>query len=87
MAGDGAEQVLETSTAQELWKDANRTAHEQLLAVLEEKEEAVSTEEGEVSLNLGSLVTNLADQVGIGADLAEKLPPDAGQFTILAPTS
>ena len=41
VAGDGAEQVLETSTAQELWKDANRTAHEQLLAVLEDKKEAV----------------------------------------------
>jgi hypothetical protein len=83
VAGDGANKVLETSTAQELWKSANRTAHEQLIAVLEEKEGAVSTEEGEVSLNLGSLVTNLADQVGIGADLAEKLPPDAAQFTIL----
>ena len=83
VAGDGAEQVLETSTAQELWKDANRAAHEQLLAVLEDEKEAVSTEEGEVTLNLGSLVTNLADQVGIGAQLAEKLPPDAGQVTIL----
>jgi hypothetical protein len=83
VAGDGANKVLETSTAQELWKGANRTAHEQLIAVLEEKEGTVSTEEGEVSLNLGSLVTNLADQVGIGANLAEKLPPDAGQFTIL----
>jgi hypothetical protein len=83
VAGDGANRVLETSTAQELWKDANRTAHEELIAVLEEKEGTVSTEEGEVSLNLGSLVTNLADQVGIGADLAEKLPPDAGKFTIL----
>ena len=51
--------------------------------MLEEKRDTVSTEEGEVSLNLGSLVTNLADQVGIGADLAEKLPPDAGQITIL----
>ncbi len=83
VAGDGANRVLETSTAQELWKGANRTAHEELIAVLEEKEGTVSTEEGEVSLNLGSLVTNLADQVGIGADLAEKLPPDAGRFTIL----
>ena len=83
VAGDGANQVLESSTAQELWKSANRTTHEQLLAVLEEKEGTVATEEGEVSLNLGSLVTNLADQVGIGADLAEKLPPDAGQITIL----
>ena len=83
VAGDGANQVLQSSTAQELWKNANRTTHEQLLEVLEEKGDTVSTEEGEVSLNLGSLVTNLADQVGIGADLAEKLPEDAGQVTIL----
>jgi hypothetical protein len=83
VAGSGAEKLLETSTAQSLWQDANRSAHEQLVAVLENKGEAVSTEEGEVSLNLGSLVTNLADQVGIGTQLAEKLPPDAGQVTIL----
>ncbi|HEY0391766.1 MAG TPA: SHOCT domain-containing protein [Solirubrobacterales bacterium] len=83
VAGDGANQVLKSSTAQELWKEANRTTHEQLLEVLEEKGGTVSTEEGKVSLNLGSLVTNLASQVGIGAKLAEKLPPDAGQITIL----
>jgi hypothetical protein len=83
IAGGGAEQVLRTSTAQDLWKDANRAAHEQLLAVLEDKKEAVSTEEGEVTLNLGGLVTNLADQVGIATQLADKLPPDAGQVTIL----
>ena len=35
---------------------------------------------GDVTLNLGSLLTNLAGQVGIGANLAEKLPPDAGQI-------
>ena len=75
--------MLETSTAQELWEGANRTAHEQLLAVLENKKEAVETENGEVTLNLGSLLTNLASQVGIGEDLAEKLPPDAGQIHIL----
>ena len=51
--------------------------------MLEDKGEAVSTEEGDVKLQLGTLVTNLADQVGIGADLAERLPPDAGQVTIL----
>ncbi len=83
VAGDGAERLLETSTAQNLWEDANRTAHEQLVAVLEDKKDAVSTENGEVKLALGSLVTNLADQVGIGAKLAEKLPPDAAEVTIL----
>lgn len=83
VAGDGAKKVLETSTAQTLWEDANRTAHEQLIAVLEDKKDAVSTAEGNVSLNVGSLVTNLANQVGIGAELAEKLPADAGQIEIL----
>jgi hypothetical protein len=83
VAGQGAEKVLESSTAQELWEEANRTAHEQLLAVLENKKEAVSTDEGNVSLNLGSLLTNLAEQVGIGESLTEKLPTDAAQIEIL----
>lgn len=83
VAGTGAEKVLETGTAQSLWETANRTAHEQLLAVLEDKKEAVSTANGEVKLNLGSLLTNLAGQIGLGKALAEKLPADAGQITIL----
>jgi hypothetical protein len=83
VAGQGAEKVLETSTAQELWEEANRTAHEQLLAVLENEKEAISTDEGTVSLNLGQLVTNLAEQVGIGESLADKLPADAAQIEIL----
>ncbi len=82
-AGDGADQVLETSTAQTLWQDANRTAHQELLAVLEDKKEGVSTDEGEVTLNLATLVTDLANEVGIGSQLAERLPADAGQVTIL----
>jgi hypothetical protein len=83
VAGQGAEKALETSTAQDLWEQANRSTHEQLLAVLENKKEAVETENGEVKLNLGSLLTNLAEQIGIGESLAEKLPPDAAQVEIL----
>ena len=51
--------------------------------MLEDKKEAVETEEGEVTLNLGGLVTNLADQVGIGGNTRRKTAPDAGQVTIL----
>src|SRR5829696_7631063 len=83
VAPGGVEKVLETQTAEDLWEDANRTAHEQLVEVLEDKKEAVETEEGEVKLQLGTLVTNLADQIGVGASLAEKLPPDAAEVTIL----
>jgi hypothetical protein len=83
VAGSGAERVLETSTAQSLWEDSNRTAHEQLLGVLENNKEAVETSNGEVKLNLGSILTNLAGQVGFASNLAEKLPANAGQITIL----
>jgi hypothetical protein len=83
VAGEGAEKALETSTAQELWERANRTTHEQLLAVLENKKEAVETDEGNVRLNLGELLQDLAEQVGIGEDLAEKLPADAAQIQIV----
>lgn len=83
VAGPGVEKVLETGTAQGLWETANRTAHEQLMAVLENKKEAVNTANGEVKLNLGNLLTNLAGQVGLGKSLAEEIPPDSGNITIL----
>ena len=83
IGGTIAEKVLETGAAQGAWETANRTAHEQLLAVVENKKQGVSTANGEVTLNLSELLTNLAGEVGIGQSLAEKLPPDAGQITIL----
>src|SRR5215475_14392619 len=61
VAGTGANEVLQTARAQELWRAANRTAHEELLAVLKNEHENVSTGEGEVTLNLSTLVTNLAN--------------------------
>jgi putative oligomerization/nucleic acid binding protein len=77
------EKVLETSTAEDLWEEANRSAHEQLIAVLEDKKEAVSTEEGTVTLKLSSLLTDLAEQAGVSTGLAEKIPPDAADIEIL----
>lgn len=82
-AGEGADQVLRTSTAQSLWQDANRSAHEQLVAVLEDEEGAVTTEGEEVNLDLGQLVVNLAEEVGIGTQVEERLPEETGEVTIL----
>jgi putative oligomerization/nucleic acid binding protein len=83
VAPDAVERLLETSTAQGLWENANRTAHEQLVAVVEDKKEGVSTDEGEVTLELATLVTNLAEEIGVGAELVERLPPDTAKVTIL----
>ena len=82
VAGAGADRVLQTSTAQDLWETANREAHQQLLAVLAGGNRSISTNGGTVRLNLGNLLLSLISELGIGPnDVA--LPPDAGQITIL----
>jgi hypothetical protein len=78
-----AERALATSQVQELWADANRAAHEGLLKVLDGGGENVSTEGGNVVLNLDALLSQVSGQLGVGEGLAEKIPADAGKLTIL----
>lgn len=78
-----AERALETSRAESLWSAANRGAHETLLKILNDEGSAVSTSGGEVTLDLKSLVSESGGQLGIAGKLASKVPPDAGQLTIL----
>jgi hypothetical protein len=78
-----AERALESPKLQALWATANRLAHERLLEVLEGGGATVSTENGTVTLDLKPLVSQVGDELGVGAGLAEKLPADAGRLTIL----
>jgi hypothetical protein len=78
VAVQAADRILETPQAQALWEDANRRAHQNLIAVLEGKDvRRFQTENGEVVLDLGPLVQRLSDRFGFQA------PPDAGTITIL----
>jgi hypothetical protein len=83
LAPQVAERALATSQAESLWADANRAAHETLLKILNDEGSAVSTGNGEVTLDLASLVSESGGQLGIAGKLASKVPPDAGQLTIL----
>jgi Short C-terminal domain len=83
LAPQVAERALATSQAESLWADANRAAHETLLKILNDEGSAVSTANGEVTLDLASLVSESGGQLGVAGKLASKLPPDAGQLTIL----
>ncbi len=78
-----AQKALATPKVQQLWADANRAAHERLLKILSGGGPAVSTTGGDVVLSLNGLVTQLSTQLGIGGNVASKLPPDAGSITIL----
>jgi hypothetical protein len=78
VAVQAADRILETPKAQALWEEANRRAHQNLIAVLEGKDvRRFQTENGEVVLDLNPLVQRLSDRFGFQA------APDAGKITIL----
>jgi hypothetical protein len=83
LAPQVAERALATSRAESLWGDANRTAHEALLKILNDEGSAISTGNGEVTLDLASLVSESGGQLGVAGKLASKVPSDAAQLTIL----
>jgi putative oligomerization/nucleic acid binding protein len=83
LAVTGAEKVIATSRFQQAWKNTNRTAHETLIAIIENKGNVVSTANGEVDLKLRPLIIQVSDQLGLGGNIADKLPPDAGNLKIL----
>lgn len=79
-ADDAANELLQRPRVQELWKEANRVAHTRLVAILEgEPEGLVSAEGDKVILDLGPLVAQLEERIGVQVSL----PPDAGQITLL----
>jgi hypothetical protein len=78
VAVQAADRILETPKAQALWEEANRRAHQNLIAVLEGKDvRRFQTENGEVVLDLSPLVQRLSDRFGF------QPAPDAGKITIL----
>jgi hypothetical protein len=74
--------LLARPRIQDAWVAANRTAHKQLIAILDDKGKAVSTGGGDVVLNTRPLIQQLANDVGIGAQVPN-LPPQVGQLVIM----
>ena len=76
-------ELLQRPKVQQLWENANRQAHKQLLAVLKGGGNNVSTQNGTVQLHLDTLLAEAQRTVGVGGRIAKKLPPDAATLTIL----
>jgi hypothetical protein len=77
------EDALTRPKVQELWENANRSAHELLLRVLEGGGPVVSTQGGDVVLNLKTLLEEIEGRTGLGGRVQSALPADAAQITIL----
>jgi hypothetical protein len=84
LATSGAERVIASSRFQQAWENANRAAHKTLIAIIEDKGDVVSTSGGEVVLELRPLIIQVANQLGLGKDLANQLPPDVGNLKIIS---
>jgi hypothetical protein len=78
-----ADDILGRPRIQQLWKNANRRAHELFMAVLNGKHGILTNTNGNVVLNLQPLLQELTQRLGFGQNLVNRLPPDAGQIVIM----
>jgi hypothetical protein len=83
LAQQVAERALTSAQVQAIWEEANRAAHEQFLAVVNGGGSVVSTDEGEVTLQLGTVVEQVGEQAGVPRDLIANLPKEAGELKVL----
>jgi hypothetical protein len=83
VAEQGAERALATPRVQEIWRNANRTADQALVAIVEGGGPRVQINGGTVSLNLRQVVADLTQRLGLPASLAEKLPASVASVKII----
>jgi Short C-terminal domain len=82
LAGEVARRALAQEQVQELWENANRVAHDRLLAIIEDEGEVVATTGGNVTIDLKQLLGAITENLGVGAGLVAKLPPEAAQLQV-----
>ena len=74
-------QALQSPTFQDLWAQANSRAHDAFLQIVEGGNETLSTQGGAVNLDLGRVVTQIAQNAGV--DVKGKIPADAARIELL----
>jgi hypothetical protein len=77
------DRALKQPRFQSLFKATLEETHKTLVQVLEGGGDRVSTENGEVVLDLRPIVEEAADRIGVGQQVASKLPENAGRIVIL----
>lgn len=83
VAARTATRLLGTPESRQLWRDANRAAHEQLLAVIDDRAVVEPPGGPAVWLDLRPLMIQVAGELGLGGIAERRLAPTAGRITIL----
>jgi hypothetical protein len=81
--GTAAQNLLARPRIQDAFVEAAVLSQKQFIKVLHGDTQAVDTSNGDVVLDIRPLVLKLGDRFGFVTDLSTKIPPDAGQVTIL----
>ncbi len=82
-AVQGTELALSRPVVQDAWRVVNRAADKQFIAIVNGHTGAIDYNNGKVSLNLRTILNQVASRLGISADLGSKLPPAAANLVIL----
>lgn len=82
LAVEAANRALANPKVQEIWRQANRAADESLVKVVEGGGSRVSVQNGEVSLNLATIVSNVTQRLGL-PNVSSKLPASVARLKIL----
>jgi len=83
LAQKGIDELLQRPAIQTLWKQANREAHARLMDVLNGGGNGISTQNGTVTLDLGTMLQQTANGIGVGQQAAQKVGPGTAEITIL----
>ena len=82
LADQRVEVLLQRPRVQQLWEAANRRAHLRLLEIINGGGDTLSTSDGDVTLNLSSLLSQTQSNLGVGGRVEEKLPDSAAQIVL-----
>ena len=77
------ERALQQPRLQRLWRRALERSHAELVDVLEERSGTVSTEEGVVTLDLGVIVREAADRIGVSESVERRIGEDSARIEVL----
>ena len=82
-AVSATELALSRPLVQNAWRAVNRAADLQLIHIVNGSGRVVSVNGGEVTLNLRTILNDIAARLGISVDLGAKLPPAAANLVVL----
>jgi hypothetical protein len=74
--------ALQRPRVQDLWAKANRAADESLIAIVKGEKGSVNFNNGVVSLDLATILGNIASRFGVPASVVAKLPPSVAHLTL-----